>query len=219
MKDRSDYTFKKKINELLASRGMNQAQLAEIRGESRQLTQKALAQYKWEKSKMLVLFSQIFGQPVHYCFVDNDTGERMVFVDDNGGRHFVENIDPLLAKDNVTKAEIAEVAQCTAIHIYDRFAADFWYKDELIRICKYLGYTMTIVGDNLDQPPLYVFDDDDLAKPKKPKKKAEKKNEDEGEKKEPAEKKDEKTEEKNDVPAADVSEKAESPTKEEDADE
>lgn len=206
MKDRSDYTFKKKINELLASRGMNQAQLAEIRGESRQLTQKALAQYKWEKSKMLVLFSQIFGQPVHYCFVDNDTGERMVFVDDNGGRHFVENIDPLLAKDNVTKAEIAEVAQCTAIHIYDRFAADFWYKDELIRICKYLGYTMTIVGDNLDQPPLYVFDDDDLAKPKKPKKKA-------------AEKKDEKTEEKNDASAADASEKAESPTKEEDADE
>lgn len=206
MKDRSDYTFKKKINELLASRGMNQAQLAEIRGESRQLTQKALAQYKWEKSKMLVLFSQIFGQPVHYCFVDNDTGERMVFVDDNGGRHFIENIDPLLAKDNVTKAEIAEVAQCTAIHIYDRFASDFWYKDELIRICKYLGYTMTIVGDNLDQPPLYVFDDDDLAKPKKPKKKA-------------AQKKDEKAEEKNDVPAADVSEKAESPTKEEDADE
>lgn len=171
MKDRSDYTFKKKINELLASRGMNQAQLAEIRGESRQLTQKALAQYKWEKSKLLELFRQIFDQPVHYCFVDNDTGERMVFVDDDGGRHIIENIDPLLAKENVTKAEIAEVAQCTAIHIYDRFANDFWYKDELIRICKYLGYTMTIVGDNLDQPPLYIFDDDDLAKPKKAKKK------------------------------------------------
>ena len=30
---------------------------------------------------------------------------------------------------------------------------------------------MTIVGDNLDQPPLYIFDDDDLAKPKKAKKK------------------------------------------------
>lgn len=195
MKDRSDYTFKKKINELLASRGMNQAQLAEIRGESRQLTQKALAQYKWEKSKMLTLFSQIFGQPVHYCFVDNDTGERMVFVDDNGERHIVENIDPLLAKDNVTKTEIAEVAQCTAIHIYDRFAADFWYKDELIRICKYLGYTMTIVGDNLDQPPLYVFDDDDLAKPKKSKKKAEKKKEDASAAGADAEKKDEKTEE------------------------